>query len=65
MAWTILSMGIMLVLLCLADVGTSDGSDDDDSGDDSEDWRFEKTHCESFHPHGTTHQHRIYKHGRK
>ncbi len=36
MAWTILSMGIMLVLLCLADVGTSDGSDDDDSGDDSD-----------------------------
>ena len=35
MAWTILGMGVMLVLLCLADVAVPGGDDDADSSDEN------------------------------
>jgi len=35
MAWTILGMGVMLVLLCLADIAVPGGDDDTNNSDEN------------------------------
>ena len=35
MAWTILGMGVMLVLLCLADIAVPDSDDETDNSDEN------------------------------